>query len=62
MKKHSAVESDINELEQHGLDRCPDSGIDGYRRYVGLAVLGTNLHRLGTILQKQSSQAVKKAA
>ncbi|WP_422469054.1 ISNCY family transposase [Endozoicomonas sp. ALC013] len=62
MKKHSAVESDINALEQHGLDRCPDSGIDGYRRYVGLAVLGTNLHRLGSILQKQSSQAVKKTA
>ncbi len=62
MKKHSAVESDINALEQHGLDQCPDSGIDGYRRYVGLAVSGTYLHPLGFILQKQSSQAVKKAA
>lgn len=61
-RKHSAVESDINALEQHGLDRCPDTGIDGYRRYVALAVLGTNLHRLGSLLQKKASQAVQKAA
>jgi transposase, IS5 family len=61
-RKHSAVESDINALEQHGLDRCPDTGIEGFRRYVALAVLGTNLHRLGSILQKQSALAVKKAA
>ncbi|MCG7953788.1 MAG: ISNCY family transposase, partial [Candidatus Thiodiazotropha endolucinida] len=27
-RKHSAVESDINALEQHGLDRCPDTGIE----------------------------------
>ncbi|WP_252178410.1 hypothetical protein [Endozoicomonas sp. 4G] len=61
-RKHSAVESDINALEQHGLDRCPDTGIDGFRRYVSLAVLGTNLHRLGTLLQKQAVQTSKKAA
>lgn len=24
--KHSAVESKINSLEHHGLDRCPDKG------------------------------------
>ena len=56
------VESDINALEQHGLDRCPDTGIDGFKRYVALAVLATNLHRLGTLLQKQYSETVQKAA
>ena len=61
-RKHSAVESDINALEQHGLDRCPDTGIDGFKRYVALAVLATNLHRLGTLLQKQYSETVQKAA
>ncbi len=61
-RKHSAVKSDINALERHGLDRCPDTGIDGFRRYVSLAVLGTNLYRLGTLLQKQAAQTSKKAA
>ena len=27
---HSAVESNINSLEHHGLDRCPDKGYNGY--------------------------------
>jgi len=35
--QHSAVESAINALEVHGLDRCPDHGIEGFKRYVSLA-------------------------
>jgi IS5 family transposase len=31
-RQHSAVESDINSLEHHGLNRCRDVGLDGYRR------------------------------
>lgn len=51
---HSAVESDINSLEHHGLDRCPDKGFDGYKRYVGLGVLAYNLHKIGArILRNQ---------
>jgi hypothetical protein len=38
-RQHSAVESAINALEVHGLDRCPDHGIKGFERYVALAVL-----------------------
>ena len=34
----TAVESAINALEAHGLDRCPDHGIDGFKRYIALAV------------------------
>ncbi len=60
--QNSAVESDINALEQHGLDRCPDTGIDGFKCYVALAVLATNLHRLVTLLQRRYSEAVQKAA
>jgi IS5 family transposase len=45
--KHSAVESNINELEHRGLDRCPDKGYDHFRRYVGLAVAAYNLRRIG---------------
>jgi IS5 family transposase len=49
-RKHSAVESAINALEAHGLDKCPDDGIDGFKRYVALAVVARNLHRLGSII------------
>ena len=52
-RQHSAVESAINALENHGLDRCPDHGIYGFKRYVALAVLGRNLQRLGHILQQK---------
>lgn len=45
--KHSSIESNINCLEQHGLNRCPDKGSRGYRRYAGLGVLAYNLHKIG---------------
>jgi transposase, IS5 family len=48
--RHSAVESDINALEHHGLDRCPDRGIDGFKRYAGYGVLAYNLHKIGAHL------------
>jgi IS5 family transposase len=49
-RAHSAVESAIHALEVHGLDACPDHGIDGFKRYVALAVLARNIHRIGTIV------------
>lgn len=52
-RAHSAVESAINALEVHGLDVCPDKGMDGFKRYVALAVLARNVHRIGDILWKQ---------
>ena len=68
-RKHSAVESAINGLEAHGLDQCPDPGIQGFERYVALAVLAKNIHRLGTVLREQQKErqrrkrgAYKKAA
>ena len=59
-RQHSAVESAINALEQHGLDRCPDHGIDGFKRYVGLGVLARNLQRIGAILTGKERAAMKK--
>ena len=55
--KHSAIESNINELEHRGLGRCPDKGIKGFHRYVGLAVIAYNLHRIGRILLEQARKA-----
>lgn len=52
-RKHSVAESSISALKNHGLDRCPDHGIEGFRRYVGLAVLARNLQILGHIIQQK---------
>lgn len=66
--KHAAVESDINALEHHGLNRCPDKGIAHFRRYAALGVLALNLHRLGNILlendrrTKQQTDRLKQKA
>jgi IS5 family transposase len=49
-RKHSAIESDINALEHHGLDRCPDKGIEHFRSYTALGILALNLHRVGNLL------------
>lgn len=46
-RQHSAVESEINSLEHHGLNRCLDVGIEGYLRYVGYGVMSYNLHVIG---------------
>jgi hypothetical protein len=49
-KRHSAVESSINQLEHNGLNRCPDIGFEAFKRYAALGVLSCNLHLLGSIL------------
>lgn len=60
-RKHSAVESAINALEVHGLDRCPDRGIDRFKLYVALAIVARNTQRLGAILQmKKKKQETKR--
>jgi hypothetical protein len=46
-RQHSAVESEINSLEHHGLNRCLDVGLEGYLRYVGYGVMSYNLHMIG---------------
>lgn len=55
----SSVESSINMLEHHGLNRCMDKGLRGYKRCVGLSVLAYNLHILGNVLKakEQAEQA-----
>jgi len=57
---HSAVESNINELEHRGLDRCHDRGYGHYKRYVGLAVCAYNLCKIGRELAKQQRQKQEK--
>lgn len=59
-RQHSAVESAINGLEQNGLDRCYDHGIDGFKRYVALGVLSRNLQRIGFILTARDRAKLKR--
>jgi hypothetical protein len=58
--QHAAVESAINALENHGLDRCLDHGIDGFKRYVALAVLARNIQLLGAKLRHRSLQRAQR--
>lgn len=59
-RQHSAVESAINALEVHGLDRCPDHGIDGFKRYVSLAVVARNIQKLGAVLHQKEKDAERR--
>lgn len=43
---HSVVLSTINALEVYGLDKCLDHGITGDKRYVALALVTRNIHRV----------------
>ena len=60
--KHSAIESNINELEHSGLGRCPDKGYSHFKRYIGLGVTAYNLRKIGKILIEQDNQLKLKSA
>jgi len=50
-QRHPGVESAIGALQSgNGLERCRDRTETGFSRYVGLGVLGRNLHALGKLL------------
>lgn len=51
--KHSRIESAINAVENHGLDRCPDHGKAGFERYVALAIAARNVLQIGRITQNK---------
>lgn len=61
-KRHAAVESDINALEHHGLNRCPDKGKEHFRRYAAIGVLSFNIHRIGNFLLEEDRKNQQKAA
>ncbi len=47
-------------LEHHGLNRCVDKGLKGYKRNVGLSILAYNLHIRGNHLIQQQKQKEEK--
>lgn len=59
--KHAAVESAISAMENHGLDRCLDMGLEAFERYVALAVTARNLQILGGVLmEKERKRAARR--
>jgi len=59
-RKHSAVESGINALEVHGLDKCLDHGLLGFKRYIAMAVVGRNIQKLGSELIAKELAIIKR--
>jgi IS5 family transposase len=59
-RTHAAVESAINALNNHALDRVPDYGLDGFKRYVGLAIVARNIQLLGRILQAKELESLQR--
>lgn len=53
-RRHPGVESAIGALQSgNGMKRCRDEGELGFERYLGLALLGRNIHTLGKLLLAQ---------
>jgi len=66
-QRHPGVESAIGALQSgNGLKRCRDHSEIGFERYLGLAILGRNIHTLGKLLiarrQAQSAAFSKRKA
>ena len=58
-RTHAAVESGINALEHHGLDRVLDYGLEGFERYVALSIVARNIQLLGRKLQEKELEALQ---
>ncbi len=50
-KQFPAVESVINVLESHGMDRCPDKGPVNFERYASMKICTSDIHRIGAIIR-----------
>ena len=57
--KHSAIESNINELEHRGLDMCPDRGFSHFKNYIGLGICAYNLKKMGAKLLEEERERLR---
>lgn len=57
--KHSTIESNINELEHRGLDRCPDRGYPHFKNYISLGVCAYNLKKMGAKLLEEERERLR---
>ena len=61
-RSHSRIESNINNLEQRGMDRVLSYGPDGFERMVFLSVLALNVHLLGLRRRERFREERKREA
>ena len=62
-QNHSGIESAIGALQSgNGLERCRDKTEQGFERYLGLAILGRNMHVLGKLLIARSTSEATAAS
>ena len=59
-RKHSGVESMINNLERRGLDKVRLRGADGFELAVGLSVVAPDIHRLGLNLREAARKRMRR--
>jgi len=61
-QRHPGIESAIGALQSgNALERCRDRTEIGFERYIGLGILGRNLHVLGKLLIQQRAPDTKAA-
>ena len=61
--KHSAIESNINELEHRGLNRCPDRSYLHFKTYIAMGICAYNLKKIGKkILEERLKELQHKVA
>ena len=58
--KHSAVESDINRLEHHGLDRYPDKGLNAFKKVLCIGCVSCEFAQVGRRASGEGTRAVRK--
>jgi hypothetical protein len=58
--QHSAIESNINELEHRGLDKCPDRSEEHFKRYIAMGVCAFNIHKIGAKIRTDNIEKLKK--
>lgn len=57
--RHSEIESNINELEHRGLDRCPDRSYPHFKRYISLGISSYNLKKIGRQILKLERESLE---
>ena len=58
--QHAAIESAINMLEHHGMQRVYAFGADGFSRMVGISIMAANLVRLGRLIREKERERLKR--
>ncbi|MDE2957462.1 MAG: hypothetical protein OXU68_10725 [Bacteroidota bacterium] len=55
-RQHPAIESAINNLNHHGLERIRTHGVESFVRTVALGVVAANVHRLKQVVKARQKR------